>query len=147
MTANIRDQEDQVVSPLIPFNKEKISSMQNRVLEGMTQHGNSQQCVSHGQINITKGPMKRQVAEAWKKMKSNEGAGSNTLGSQYQCQCYKHYGFPCFQNKFNKREVMVNPGSEANVDKKRKAISLEPVLGSDQHSSSTTLSHPALIPC
>ena len=32
------------------------------------------------------------------------------------------------------------------MDKKRKANSLEPVLGSDQHLSSTTLSHPALIP-
>jgi len=32
------------------------------------------------------------------------------------------------------------------VDKKRKAVSPELVLGSDQHLSSTTLSHPALIP-
>ena len=32
------------------------------------------------------------------------------------------------------------------MDKKRKANSLEPVLGSDQYLSSTTLSHPALIP-
>ena len=81
MTANIRDLEDQALSPLIPFDKEKLSSMQNRVLEGMTQHGNSQQCVSHSQINIPKGPVKRQVAEAWKKMKSKEGVGSKTLGS------------------------------------------------------------------
>ena len=40
----------------------------------------------------------------------------------------------------------MNPSCESNVDKKRKANSLEPVLGSDQHLSSTTLSHPALIP-
>ena len=79
-------------------------------------------------------------------MKSNEGAGSNTLGSQYQCQCCKHYGFPCLQNKSNKREVKVNPSCEANVDKKRKTVSLEPKLGSNQHSSSTTLSHLAPIP-
>ena len=92
------------------------------------------------------GPVKRQVAEAWKKMKSNEGAGSNTLGSQYQCQCCKHYGFPYLQNKSNKREVMVNPSCEANVDKKRKAVSQEPELESNQHSSSTTLSHPAPLP-
>ena len=90
--------------------------------------------------------MKRQVAEARKKMKSNEGAGSNTLGSQYQCQCDKHYGFPCLQNKSNKREVKVNPSCEANVDKKRKAVSPEPELGSNQHSSSTTLLHPSPIP-
>ena len=40
----------------------------------------------------------------------------------------------------------MNPNCEANMDKKRKANSLEPVLGSDQHLSSTTLSHLALIP-
>ena len=79
-------------------------------------------------------------------MKSNEGVGSKTLGSQYQCQCCKHYGFPCLQNKSNKREVKVNPSCEANVDKNRKAVSPELELGSNQHSSSTTLSHPAPIP-
>ena len=40
----------------------------------------------------------------------------------------------------------MNPSCEANVYKKRKANSLELVLGSDQHLSSTTLSHLALIP-
>ena len=40
----------------------------------------------------------------------------------------------------------MNPSGEANVDKKRKAVSLEPELGSNQHSSSTTLLHPAPIP-
>jgi len=39
----------------------------------------------------------------------------------------------------------MNPSCEANVDKKRKANSLELVLRSDQYLSSTTLSHPALI--
>ena len=126
MIANIRDLEDQALSPLIPFDKEKLSSMQNRVLEGMTQHGNSQQCVSHSQINIPKGPVKRQVAEAWKKMKSKEGVGSKTLGSQDQCHCCKHYGFPCLRNKSTKREVKLNPGCEAIMDKKRKVNSLEP---------------------
>ena len=78
-------------------------------------------------------------------MKSNEGARSNTLGSLYQCQCCKHYGFPCPQNKSTKREVKVNPSCEANVDKKRKAVSPELELGSNQHSSSSTWSHPAPI--
>ena len=99
-----------------------------------------------GSNQHTKGTMKRQVAEARKKMKSNEGAGSNTLESQYQCHCCERYGFPCLWNKPTKKEVKVNPSCEANVDKKRKANSLEPVLGSDQHLSSTTLSHLVLIP-
>ena len=76
-------------------------------------------------------------------MKSNEGAGSKTLGSQYQCQCCMHYGFPCPQNKPNQGKVEVNPSCETNVDKKRKANSLEQVLGSNQH---LDLSHLALIP-
>ena len=54
--------------------------------------------------------------------------------------------FPYLQNKSNKREVKVNPSCEANVDKKRKAVSPELELGSNQHSSSTILSHLALIP-
>ena len=95
MTANIRDQEDQATLSLTAFDKEKLLAMQKQVLEGMTEHGSSQQCLPQGETNIPKGPMKRQVVEAWKKMKSNEGASSNTLRSQYQCQCYKHYGFPC----------------------------------------------------
>ena len=37
----------------------------------------------------------------------------------------------------------MNLSCEGNVDKKRKVVSLEPGLGSNQHSSSTTLSHPA----
>ena len=98
--------------------------------------------VSHGQINIPKGPMKRQVAEAWKKMKSSEGVGSKTLGSQDQCRSCKRYGFPCLQNKSTKREVKVNSSCEANVDMKRKAVSLELELGSNQHLSSTMLPHP-----
>ena len=145
-TTSIKGQEDQATLSLIAFNKEKLLAMQLQVLEGMNQHGSYQQCLSQGQTNILKGPVKRQVAEASKNMKSNEDAGSNTLGSQYQCHCCEHYGFPCLGNKPTKKEVKVNLSCEANVDKKRKANSLEPILGSDQRLSSTTLSHPALIP-
>ena len=74
-------------------------------------------------------------------MKSNEGVHSKTLGSQDPCQCCKHYGFPYLQSKSNKREARVNLSCEANVDKKGKAVPPEPELGSNQHSSSTTLSH------
>ena len=95
MTADIRDQVDQVTLSLTAFYMEKLLAMQKQVLEGMTQHGNSQQCVLQGQINIPKGLVNRQVVEAWKKMKSKEGVGSKTLGSQDQCHCCKHYGFPC----------------------------------------------------
>jgi len=120
--------------------------MQQQAPERMTQPRSFQQCLPQGQTNITKGPMKRQVAEAWKNVKSNEGDGSKMLGSQYQCQCCMHYGFPCLQNKPNKRKVQVNPNCEDNVDKKRKKNSPDPVLVNDQHLGSTTLSHLSLIP-
>ena len=127
-TTDIRGQEDQAMLPLTTFDKEKLLAMQQQVLEGMTQHGSLQQCLPQGQTNIPKGPVKRQVAEAWKKMKSNEGVHSKTLGCQYQCQCCKHYGFSCLQNKSKKREVKVNRSGEVNVDKKRKAINIRVLL-------------------
>jgi len=144
-TNGMKGQEDQATLSLIAFDKEKLVAMQQQVLGGMTQCESYQQCLPQGQTNIPKGPVNRQVVEAWKGMKSNEGAGSNTLGVQYQCQCRKHYGFPCLQNKSNKREVKVNRSAKVNVDKKRKAVSPEPELGSNQHSSSTTLLYPAPI--
>ena len=79
-------------------------------------------------------------------MKSNEGVHSKTLGSQYQCQCCKHYGFPYLQDKSNKWEVKVNLSREVNMDKKRKVVSPKLELGSNKHSSSTTLLHPAPMP-
>ena len=79
-TTSIRDQEDQATLSLIAIDKEKLLAMQ-QVLEGMTRHRSSPQCLPQGQTNIPKGPVKRQVAEAWKKMKSNEGVHSKTHGS------------------------------------------------------------------
>jgi len=142
-TTSIKSQEDQAMLSLTAFDKEKLLAMQQQVLEGMTQHGSFPQCLPQGQTNMPKGLVKRQVAEAWKKMKSNEGVHSKTLGSQYQCQCCMHYGFPYLRNKPNQGKVEVNPSYETNVDKKRKANSLEQVLGSNQH---LDLSHLALIP-
>ena len=146
-TTSIRGQEDQATLSLTAFDKEKLVARQQQVLEGMTQHGSSQQCLPQGQTNISKGPVKRQVAEAWKDMKSPEGVSGKGLRIQDQCRCCKHYGFLCLHNKSNKGKVKVNPNFEVNVDKKRKVISLEPLVGNNQQLSSTTLSHPALIPC
>ena len=129
--------------PLIAFDKENLFTMQKQILERMNQPRSSQQCLSQDQSNIPKGRIKRQVIEAWKNMRTNGGISSKTLGSQYQCQCCMHYGFPCLQNKPNQGKVEVNPSCETNVDKKRKANSLEQILGSNQH---LDLSHLALIP-
>ena len=44
-TTSIRGQEDQAMLSLIAFDKEKLLAMQQQVLEGMTQHESSQQCL------------------------------------------------------------------------------------------------------
>ena len=74
-TTSIRDQEDQATLPLTAFNKEKFVAVQQQAPEGMTQPRSFQQCLPQGQTNIPKGPVKRQVAEAWKNMKSNKDVG------------------------------------------------------------------------
>jgi hypothetical protein len=68
-------------------------------------------------------------------------------GVQDQCQCCKHYGVPCLQNKTNKEEVKVNNLDYAtNEEKKRKAISVKPSLAGSQQLNSTTMPNLAMIP-
>ena len=134
-TFDMNGQKDLASPPIKAFNKEKLLAMQKQVVEGMTRNGNSQQCIS--------GPMKRQVAEAWKNMRTHGGVGSNTSGYQDQCHCCRHYSLPCLRNRSSKKEVKVKPNCVTNEDKKRKEKSLEPALGSEQHSN-PKLSHLAL---
>jgi hypothetical protein len=107
------------------FDMEKLLAMQTQVVEGITQNKNSQQRIS--------GPVRRQVAEAWKNMRNHGSVGSNTSGYQDQCHCCEHYGLPCLRNMSSKKEVKTKPTCVTNEDKKRKAKALEPRLGSDQH--------------
>jgi len=90
--------------------------------------------------------VRRQVAEAWKNMRTHGSVGSNTSGYQDQCHCCEHYGLPCIRNRSYKKEVKTKPNCVTNEDKKRKAKSLEPALGSDQHSN-LKLTHVALNSC
>ena len=82
ITANIRDQEDQAMLPLTVFDKEKFVAMQQQAPEGMTQPWSFQQRLPQCQTNIPKGPVKRQVVEAWKNMNSNEDIGRMAHGCQ-----------------------------------------------------------------
>ena len=74
-TTSIKDQEDQATLSLTAFDKEKLVAMQQQAPEGMTQPRSFQQCLLQSQTNIPKVLVKRQVAEAWKNMKSNEDIG------------------------------------------------------------------------
>ena len=81
-TTSIRDQEDQATLPLTAFDKEKLVAVQQQPPEGMTQPRSFQQCLLQSQTNIPKGPVKRQVVEAWKNMNSNEDIGRMAHGCQ-----------------------------------------------------------------
>ena len=82
ITANVKGQEDEATLPLTAFDKEKLVAVQRQAPEGMTQPRSFQQCLPRGQTNILKGPVKRQVVETWKNMKSNEDVGRTT----HECQ-------------------------------------------------------------
>ena len=86
MTTNVRGQEDQATLSLTAFNKEKFIAMQQQAPEGMTQPWSFQQRLPECQTNIPKGPVKRQVVEAWKNMKSNEDIGRMAHECQDQPQ-------------------------------------------------------------
>ena len=67
-------------------------------------------------------------------MRNYGSVGSNTSRYQDQCHCCEHYDLPCLRNRSSKKEVKTKPTYVTNEDKKRKK-SLEPALGSDQHSN------------
>jgi len=99
-TLGMNEQKDPDMPTTKAFDKEKLLAMQTQVVAGMTQNGNSQQRIS--------GPVKRQVAEAWRNMRTYGSVGSNTSGYQGQCHCYEHYGLPCLRNRSSKKEVRQN---------------------------------------
>ena len=86
VTTSIKGQEDQATLSLTTFNKEKLVAVQQQAPEGMTQPRSFQQCLPQDQTNIPKGPVKRQVVEAWRNMKSNEDVGRTACECQDQPQ-------------------------------------------------------------
>jgi len=81
--------------------------------------------------------MKRQVAEAWKNMKSKAGDTNEVPRIEEPCHC-RHYGLPYFQNKSSKGKAEASQDHKAEGNWKRKAISLEPQLRSEPNLSSTS---------
>jgi len=94
-TFGMNEQKDSEMPPVKAFDKEKLLAMQQQVVEGMTLIGNSQKRSS--------GLVKRQVAEAWKNLRSHGGVGSSTSGYQDQCHSCRHYGLPCLRNRSSKK--------------------------------------------
>jgi hypothetical protein len=57
-----------------PFDKEKLSAMQTQVSQGRMQPGATYFRNEMATYRVPIGPVKRQVAEAWKKSKKEEEA-------------------------------------------------------------------------
>ena len=82
----------------------------------MTQYGSSQQCLPQGQTNIPKGPMKRQVVETWKNMKSNEDVGRMAHECQDQPQPKQEQKVQKKQEQGSKAKRNYIQGRLNNVD-------------------------------
>jgi hypothetical protein len=81
--------------------------------------------------------MKRQVIDAWKNMKAKKDGINEALGIQEPCNCCRYYGLPCLQNKSSEGKIEVPQDQQTEGNKKRKAISLEPLLSVEPNLSST----------
>ena len=80
--------------------------------------------------------MKRQVVEAWN-MKSKNSDINEALGIQELCQCCRHYGLPCIQNKSGEGKIEIPQDQQTKGNKKRKTNLLEPRLSIKPNLSST----------
>ena len=74
------------------------------------------QCLPQGQTNIPKGPVKRQAAEAWKNMKSNEDIGRTAHGCQNQPQLKQEQKVQKKQERGSKIKRNYIQGRLNNVD-------------------------------
>ena len=82
--------------------------------------------------------MKRQVVEAWKNMKAKKDDINEALGIQEPCNYCRYYGLPCLQKKSSEGKVEVPKDQQTEGNKKRKAISLEPLLSVEPNLRSTS---------
>jgi len=92
----------QIPTSLPPFDKDKLLAMQAKIMQGKMQPNT----VTSHSTKLTKGPMKRQVTEAWNHQKNKRSHGTPELEIERQnkdikrpgvCRCCKHYGNLCLQ--------------------------------------------------
>jgi len=135
--AYIKCQEDPTMLPLSLVNKEKPLFTQDQVLSGVGPQKDSQLPLEKTVTKTQEEAIKRQVVEAWKNMKAKNDGINEALGIQEPCNCCRYYGLPCCQKKSSEGKVEVPQDQETEGNKKRKAISLEPLLRVESNLSST----------
>ena len=124
----------QIPTSLPPFDKEKLLAMQARIIQERMQPNT----VTPHSVKLTKGPVKRQVAEAWNHQKNKRNRRTTKLGMERQykdikrsgvCRCCEHYGNLCLQEDslmtaeareryyldINKKFPMQDPNIEGNA--------------------------------
>jgi len=136
--AYIKCQEDPTMPPLSPMNKEKLLSTSDQALSGVEPQKDSQLPLEKNVTETLEEAMKRQVVEAWRNMKAMKDGINEALGIQELCHCCRHYGLPCLQNKLSEGKIEVPQDQQTEGNKKRKAISLEPLLSVEPNLRSTS---------
>ena len=124
----------QIPTSLPPFDKEKLLAMQARIIQERIRPNT----VTPHSVKLTKGPVKRQVAEAWNHQKNKRNRRTTKLGMERQykdikrsgvCRCCEHYGNLCLQEDslmtsearecyyldINKKFPMQDPNIEGNA--------------------------------
>jgi hypothetical protein len=71
-------------------------------------------------------------------MKAKKDGINEALGIQEPCNCCRYYGLPCLQKKSSEGKVEVPQDQQTEGNKKRKAISLEPLLSVEPNLRSTS---------
>jgi len=89
------------------MNEEKPLSTQDQVLSGVGPQKDSQLPSEKTMTKTQEGAMKRQVVEAWKNMEARKDGINEALGIQETCNCCRHYGLPCLQNKTSERKIEI----------------------------------------
>jgi len=135
--AYIKCQEDLAMLPLSPMNKEKLLSTLDQVLSGVGRQKDSQLPLEKAMTKTQGEAMKRQIVEVWRNMKAKKDNINEALGIQEPCNCCRYYGLPCLQKKSSEGKVEVPQDQQTEGNKKRKAISLEPLLRVEPNLSST----------
>jgi len=112
--------------------------MLDKALSGVEPQKDSQIPLEKNMTETQEEAMKRQVVEAWKSMKAKKDGINEALGIQEPCHCCRRYGLPCLQNKSSERKIEVPQDQQTEWNKKRKAISLEPLLSVEPNLSFTS---------
>jgi hypothetical protein len=118
-----------------PFDKEKLSDMQTQVLQGRMQPSTTYFRNEMAEDRVLIGPVKRQVAEAWKnqRKKKKHEALKLTMEKQHEinkaldmCLCGEHHGFSCPQTEASLMTAEARQHNPIEINKQRMLPTQDP---------------------